>query len=129
MKKYSKYTLIFSWALLALVACEETEDNAIPHIAAPVLLETMGIDDGEPTDQVQATFYELDKSGIMDNAVGIDSIPIANLSVQVFSGDALLGNFTTDAEGSFIVTYDPATLTDALEWVGTYNNIAFRIKK
>ena len=129
MKNYYKYSLLIASLVLTLAACEDVEDNMIPHIASPVLLETTAISDNEPTDQVIATFYELDKSGIMDNTIGIDSIPIANLDVQVFSGDVLIGDFTTDAEGSFTVTYDPTTLTDMLEWAGTYNEVAFRIRK
>lgn len=129
MKKYLKYTFILTLSVLVLAACEDVADNMIPHIASPVLLETTEISDDDPTAQVSATFYELDKSGIMDHTIGIDSIPISNLNVKVFSGDALIGDFTTDAEGTFIVTYDPAVLTSALEWVGTYNEITFRIKK
>lgn len=129
MKKYLKYTFAIAFVAFTLSACEEVADNAIPHIASPVLLETAQVVADESTSEVRATFYELDKTGIMDNTIGIDSIPIANLSIQVFAGGGSLGTFTTDNAGSFVVTYDPSTITDKLEWAGTYNNIAFRIIK
>ena len=129
MKNYIKYTLALAFAALSLSACEDVADNAIPHIASPVLLETESLDPDGDNAQLQATFFELDKTGIMDNTIGIDSIPVANLSVQVFAGGATLGTFTTDNAGSFVVTYDPSTITDKLEWAGTYNNVAFRIIK
>jgi hypothetical protein len=126
MKNYIKYTFAIAFAALVLSSCEEVADNPIPHIASPVLLETATLDTDETTAEIMATFYELDKTGIMDNTVGIDSIPLANLSVQVFAGTASLGTFTTDNAGSFTVTYDPSTITDKLEWAGIYNNVAFR---
>ncbi len=129
MKKYLRYPLAIALIALTLSACEDVADNAIPHIASPVLLETATLDTDDATAEVLATFFELDKTGIMDNTVGIDSIPVANLSVQVFAGTASLGTYTTDNAGSFVVTYDPSTITDKLEWAGTYNNIAFRIIK
>ena len=52
-----------------------------------------------------AYFYELDKSGILDHTVGIDSIPVADLSLEVFAAGASVGTFTTDASGSFFVSY------------------------
>ena len=127
MKKYFSYSFIIATLGLVFTACEDVEDNVIPHIASPVLLETTTID--ADAAQVLSTFYELDKSGILDNSIGIDSIPIANLSVQVFSGGALVGEYTTDTNGSFIVAYDPSTLTDGLEWAGIYNEVAFRIRE
>ena len=129
MKKYLKYSFAIVLVALTLSACEDVADNAIPHIASPVLLETATLDTDETTAEVLATFYELDKTGILDNAVGIDSIPVANLSVQVFSGAASLGTYTTDNAGSFVFIYDPSTVTDKFEWAGTYNNVAFRITK
>ena len=129
MKNYIKYTFTLAFVALSLSACEDVADNAIPHIASPVLLETATLDTDETTTEVMATFFELDKTGIMDNTIGIDSIPVANLSVQVFAGGATLGTFTTDNAGSFVITYDPSTVTGRLEWAGTYNNVAFRIIK
>ena len=129
MKKYASYTFILALLGLTFAACEDVEENVIPHIASPVLLETTDLSTEETLNQVQATFYELDKSGILDNSVGIDSIPIANLPVQVFSGETLVGEYTTDGAGSFIVEYDPSAFSDGLEWAGTYNDIAFRIRK
>ncbi len=129
MKKYLKHTFAIAFVAFTLSACEDVADNAIPHIASPVLLETAQIVADSLNSEVRATFFELDKTGIMDNTVGIDSIPIANLSIQVFAGGGSLGTFTTDNAGSFVVAYNPSVITDKLEWAGTYNNVAFRFIK
>lgn len=104
--------------LTVLSSCEDVSDVAFDRVASPVLLVTTPVG----TDEVQGTFYELDKSGILDQAVGIDSIPVSDLSIEVFSSDASLGTFTTDAAGSITV---PSTAT---VWVGEYNGIAFRFQ-
>ncbi len=110
------------------MACEDVADNVIPHVASPVLLETTDLSTDSTLSQVEATFYELDKSGILDNSVGIDSIPIASLSVSVFAGEILLGEYVTDATGRFTISYNPISSPDRLAWVGTYNEVEFRIE-
>lgn len=111
-------------ALITTLAysCEEVSDMAIVRVAAPVVIDVV---DTSPT-AVTATFYELDKSGILDHTVGIDSIPVAGLSVEVFAASTSLGHFTTDDTGVLIVSY---VGTKPNEYAGTHKGIAFRIKK
>ncbi|MEM9676408.1 MAG: hypothetical protein AAF992_27700, partial [Bacteroidota bacterium] len=127
MKKI--YSLILS-AFLSLTlfsSCEEESDMAFDRVTSPVLLETSVLSSDGTIDEIQATFYELDKTGILDQNVGIDSIPVSNLAIEVFSGSTLVGNFTTDGSGTFVVQQDQAQFPGKLEYVGTYNEIAFRI--
>ena len=118
MKKlYSILSALFTMTLV-FSSCEDVSDLAFDRVASPVLLVTADAADG----QTQATFYELDKSGILDQNVGIDSIPVSGLSIEVFSTDASLGTFTTDAAGSIMVPGSPVA------WVGEYKGIAFRFE-
>jgi hypothetical protein len=107
---------------LSISSCEDVSDMAVNKVASPVLLDvkTSG------TTEVTAFFYELDKTGILDNAVGIDSIPVAGLAIEVFAASSSIGSFTTDADGSFKITY---TGTKPSEYAGVHKGIAFRIKK
>jgi hypothetical protein len=116
------YVLLVAMIIVTLSGCEDESDMAVNKIASPVLLDvkTTG------TNEVTAYFYELDKSGILDYTVGIDSIPVADLAIEVFAGTSPLGVFTTSTEGSFIVTY---TGTKPNEYAGVHKGIAFRIKK
>lgn len=120
----TKYILILLAAMIivSVTSCEDESDMAVNKIASPVLLDvkTTG------TDQVTAYFYELDKSGILDHTVGIDSIPVADLAIEVFAASAPVGTFTTDASGSFVVSY---VGTKPNEYAGSHKGIAFRIKK
>jgi hypothetical protein len=120
----TKYILLLLTAMIivTLTSCEDVSDMAVNKVASPVLLDVKNT----AADQVTAYFYELDKSGIMDHTVGIDSIPLSNLSIEVFAASASVGVFTTDADGSFTVTY---VGTKPNEYVGTHKGIAFRIKK
>lgn len=119
----TKYILA-SITLITLLAfgCSEESDMAIERVAAPVVVDVI---DTAP-DEVTAIFYELDKSGILDHTVGIDSIPVSGLSVEVFAASASMGVFTTDADGAVILSY---TGTKPNEYAGTHKGIAFRIKK
>lgn len=115
---------VITIALLAVstISCSEESDMAIQRVVAPVVAQ---VEDAAPS-EIKATFYELDKTGILDHTVGIDSIPLSNLSIEVFAASASVGVFTTDADGSFTVTY---VGTKPNEYVGTHKGIAFRIKK
>ncbi len=120
----TKYILILLAAMIivSVTSCEDESDMAVNKVASPVLLDvkTTG------TDQVTAYFYELDKSGILDHTVGIDSIPVADLAIEVFAASTTVGTFTTDASGSFVVSYAG---TKPNEYAGSHKGIAFRIKK
>ena len=108
--------------VITITSCEDVSDMAVNKVASPVLLEVRN----SGSNEVTAVFYELDKSGILDHTVGIDSIPVANLAIEVFAASASVGTFTTDASGSFIVTYAGVKPN---EYAGSHKGIAFRIKK
>jgi len=114
--------LLAAMIVVTVTSCDDVSDMAVNKVASPVLLDvkTTG------TNQVTAYFYELDKSGILDYTVGIDSIPVADLAIEVFAASTPVGTFTTDASGSFIVSY---TATKPNEYAGSHKGIAFRIKK
>lgn len=106
MKNYIKYTFAIALVALTLSACEEVADNAIPHIASPVLVEIETLGKYTPLDQVtlSAKISDLDKSGIMDNAVGIDTIPAALPSIQVLK----------DVNGNEETFFSPLSLTQGV---------------
>ena len=110
-------------ALLAVfsISCSEESDLAIERVVSPVVIEI-----ADAPSEIQATFFELDKSGILDHNIGIDSIPVANLAIEVFAANTSIGTFTTDAAGSISVPYAG---TKPNEYAGTHKGIAFRIKK
>ena len=107
---------------IIMVNCSEESDLAIRRVVSPVVIEV----EATGSEEVTATFFELDKSGILDHTVGIDSIPVSNLSIEVFATGVTLGSFTTDSSGKIIVSY---TGTKPNEYAGSYKGIAFRIKK
>jgi hypothetical protein len=119
--KTSYLSIILVALTLSLTNCEDESDMAVNKVASPVLLDVKS-----GTGEVTATFYELDKTGILDHTIGIDSIPIANLAIEVFAASTSIGTFTTDGDGSFKVTY---TGTKPNEFAGIHKNIPFRIKK
>ena len=131
-RKILLYTCLFIINTLFLTSCIEDE-LAFDVIESPVLavFEEMEPASGEMF-KVKATFYELDKSGILDNSVGIDSMPISNLSVQVFVLESsLVEELTTDASGAVIIerNIDDLLGSSRLEWVGNYKEVPFRIYK
>lgn len=114
--------LMVAMIIVTLSSCEDVNDMAVNKVASPVLLDVKSTG----TAEVTAYFYELDKSGSLDHTVGIDSIPVSDLSIEVFAGSSSVGVFTTDTDGSFIVTY---TGTKPNEYAGIHKGVAFRIKK
>jgi hypothetical protein len=119
--------IIYNLLLITLMAmvgvsCSEESDMAITRVVSPVVIETEDV----AADQVKATFFELDKSGILDYTVGIDSIAVPNLSIEVFASATSLGTFTTDGSGAIVVDY---LGTKPTEYAGSYKGISFRIKK
>jgi len=114
MKKIYQLAFVAVAALLVFSSCQDETDLVLDRVASPVLLVTDPVSETE----VKATFYELDKSGILDHTVGIDSIPIPNLSIEVFSGSTSVGTFSTDNSGAIIVE-DAGSLVYAGEYKGT----------
>jgi hypothetical protein len=121
MKNLIKYFSILMLIVVS-VACDDESDMAIHRVASPVVIEVSD----SATDEVTVLVSELDKSGIMDNSVGIVSTPVSDLIMEVFAGGASLGQFTTDDSGKIIVTYVGMKPN---EYAGTYKGVAFRIKK
>jgi hypothetical protein len=143
----------------ALTSCEE-EDPFVDRHTSPVLIVFDGIpgylanggltstptrtypvtpaDYATPADWV-VRFYELDKSGILDHTVGIDSIPVAGLSIKFTKRDGtLISELTTNSEGkvfapldwtALVPGYDAmaanTTSTINVSWSGEYKGVAF----
>lgn len=128
MKSILYTSILFS--LIVLSSCL-SDDLAFDVVESPVLAV---FEDVSSTDMLTmtATFYELDKSGILDQAIGIDSMPISGLEISVYIEEsALIGSYITDASGkvSFESSLDALGTSSRLEWVGTYNDTPFRIYK
>jgi len=107
------------------------DELAFDVIESPVLAlfeNVNGTAESELT--MVATFYELDKSGILDQNIGIDSIAIAGMTVEVYINEStLLGSATTDSSGkaTFVKSFSDLDGASRLEWVGNYDNTPFRI--
>lgn len=129
--------------LLSSVACEDVSDNAIPNIASPVLIEIETLGQYTPLDQVtlSVAVSDLDKSGIMDNTIGIDTIPATLSSIQVlkdvadveetFFSPLSLANGTGTIVADWVdILPEDAAPEDGLEvefeYFETYENIPFR---
>ncbi|WP_246000857.1 hypothetical protein [Pontibacter diazotrophicus] len=117
-----------------LMGCEE-EDMVVDRVASPVLITVEGasFQATEPV-SVTATVFELDKSGILDHTVGIDSIPLSNFPLAILANGMEMGVLTTDAAGKVNLTKTWAELgfpspqpgnAVRLEWSGTHKGQAF----
>ncbi|MEK6478888.1 hypothetical protein WJR50_15185 [Catalinimonas sp. 4WD22] len=122
MKKIFHICIALSLTILLLSACEEESDMAFDRVAAPVTLQY----DSIAPNQAQATFFELDKSGILDQNVGIIYNPVSNLEVEVIQAGSVLGTFTTGSDGTIVIPFSGALPN---EFAGMYDGVAFRIFK
>lgn len=121
--------------LLALIGCFlascAKDDLAFDIIESPVLAQFETLNDAEPGMlKMKATFFDLDKSGILDHTIGIDSLPVAGLEIKVYVYESdLVSELMTDSDGSVIFEEEISNLNGAsrLEWVGTYEETPFRI--
>lgn len=122
MKNILKITLALSLTIMLMSSCKEETDIVLERVEAPVFMEYTAVSETEAT----ATFYDLDKTGILDQNVGIVYNPISSLTVEVLMDGSSLGTFTTGSDGSFTVP-----ITDGIpeEFAGNYDGIAFRIFK
>lgn len=133
---------------LGLASCKE-EDPFLDNNVAPVLVDIVGAAFGapiasEPTVAYKATdtkltlsarLLELDKTNILDNTKGIDSIPVPNISIKItLRAGTVLGEVTSNAQG--LVTIDKtwaelgiaapkAGSISKISWTGSYKGIAF----
>lgn len=123
---------LFAAALFFFTTSCVEEKLAFTVVESPVL----GLIAETPADEgmvaFTGTFYELDKSGILDQNIGIDSIPVAGLELRVESQErTLLQTIVTAADGTTVFEM-PATELEGvtrLEWAGTYDGQVFRILK
>lgn len=125
-----KILMICLCSYLLLSSCVEDE-LAFDVIESPVLATFDQMSTSSDANlMVEATFYELDKSGILDNTIGIDSIELAGMEITVFiNEDTEITTLTTDGQGTAVFDYSKEDLMGAsrLEWVGTHNGTPFRI--
>ncbi|WPP51530.1 hypothetical protein [Catalinimonas niigatensis] len=122
MKKIFPICITLCLTVLLLSACEEESDMAFDRVAAPVVLQY----DSIAPNEAQLTLFELDKTGILDQNVGIKYNPISNLAIDVSQAGTMLGTFTTASDGTVVVPFQGALPN---EFAGTYDGVAFRIFK
>lgn len=147
-KKLAIFTTIIALSY-GLMSCE-VADPFVDRVASPVLLIVSG-SDGIPSSglttepsvpalissdaTVSMKVLELDKSGILDYKVGIDSIPVSGVTItyKLRSGTKIK-DVVTDAKGNAVLSASWSTLGVAapkagssvkLIASGTYKNIAF----
>ena len=125
------YAIIATLVLALLLTSCTSDDLAFDVIESPVLATfEESIDSQEGIITMTATFYELDKSGILDKNIGIDSTLISGLSIEVFINEnTMVGSLTTDSNGQATFEKPLRDLGNAsrLEWVGNYLDTPFRI--
>lgn len=124
----SFFIFLVAFVAILLPSCT-SDDLAFDVIESPVLAVFEEDIDGGML-RMTATFYELDKSGILDQNIGIDSTVVSDLPVEIFINENnQVGSVTTDDSGQAIFETAVEDLQGAsrLEWVGNYNNTPFRI--
>lgn len=146
MKKILTYSLVF-YAAISFSSCK-VDDPFVDRVVAPVLVDIVGAAFGAPisteptvaypvTGKVMLTarLLELDKSGILDKNIGIDSIPVANIPMKItLRGGASLGEVISNAQGvvslektwaDLGVPSPEAGTVVKISWSGSYKGIAF----
>lgn len=123
MKNIIKIAALLTISVL-FGACE-APDPFVDRVVSPVLVvfeSSLGSTTGFTTDpSINATYgaktdvkvkiYELDKTGILDNTVGIDSIPLSNVPLVIkFRGGSEIGTVTTDAAGTALLDFEWSAL-------------------
>lgn len=139
MKKYNTYvfSLVLIIALSILTGCIDEDELTIPFNASPVLVMVEGNSFPATSNVVvSARVYELDKTHILDHNIGIDSIAVANLQVNVLVNDVVsVASFTTNAAGQGIVnsswedlglSVPKAGNSLVLEFTGIHKDLPFR---
>jgi hypothetical protein len=119
-----------------LMGCEKEPEMVVDRVVSPVLVTFAGgasFTAAEPV-KVTATIYELNKSGILNHAVGIDTIPLANMAITVKLGNNSLAQLTTNQAGEVALEKTWAELglaspragnTVTLDWAGSHKGQAF----
>ncbi|KAA5540821.1 hypothetical protein [Adhaeribacter rhizoryzae] len=126
LKYSSKLFLSLVGAAFLLMSCEKEDAMVVDRVISPVLVTVAGsaFTAAEPVN-VTATIYELDKSGLLDHTVGIDSIPLSNLAIKVKLNATTLADLTTDQKGKVIITKTWSELGLAAPKAGNTVNIEF----
>lgn len=141
--------MVSVFLLAGLVGCTKEEDPFVDRVVAPVLVVVDnatgdgGGQTGEPVVSQKVAgpvtlgvkIYELDKSGILNKAVGIDSIPVTSLAVKLTTrAGVAIGTLTTDGTGKASISKTWAELgitapkagsSVSLTWTGEYKGQAF----
>jgi len=142
-------SILVALSSLLLASCAKVDDPFVDRVAAPVLIvvdNAIGNGGGlttEPTFTskaaapvtMQVRIYELDKTNLLDYTKGIDSIPVASLSLKLTTRTgAAIADLTTDAKGvatltrpwsDFGVATPRAGTTVALTLTGKHKEQAF----
>jgi|GEM_PF-513841 len=139
-----------------LAGCQREEDPFVDRVQSPVLVWIENADKkdylaggglyAEPTVsvpanqletpvQLTAVIYELDKSGLLNHQVGIDSIPVANLAITLqFRDGTRIADLVTDENGRVTLTKTWQELNVAtpkegsnvrVAWTGTHKGQPF----
>ena len=125
-KYISKLFLVLFGSAFLLMGCEKEDAMVVDRVVSPVLVMVSGTSftAAEPV-KVTATIYELDKSGLLNHAVGIDSIPVANLAITVKLNATTLAELTTDPAGKVNLTKSWSELGLASPKAGNTVNLEF----
>lgn len=148
MKRY-KLLIVSALLLAGLAGCTKVDDPFVDRVVAPVLVVIDNVtgdgggQTGEPVVSQKVAgpvtlgvkIYELDKSGILNKAVGIDSIPVSSLAIKLTTrGGMAIGTLTTDGTGKASISKTWAELgitapkagnSVSLTWTGEYKGQAF----
>jgi hypothetical protein len=104
--------------------CEDVSDRAFDRVASPVLGQ-ISLEKNDTEISGEAFFAELDKSGILDQAIGIDTIPLPGLSILISTAEGSeLETISTGADGTF--TFQLTSEAEQLEFSGTHEGQDFR---
>ncbi len=151
MKVIHKISLSFAlvFALVFALSSCKVEDPWVDASVAPVLVDIVGAPFGYPQEKdptvgyassatklvIAAKLLELDKTNILNNEIGIDSIPVSGLKILVSLRDGgALGEVTSNDQGLISLEKTWAELGVAtpvagklvkVSWSGTYKGIAF----
>ncbi len=111
-----QYTLLFFLSIIG-VSCKE-EDPFVDRVVSPVLVifeDINGKTSGLTTEPaivssassdatISARLFELNKDGILDNKVGIDSLPVKSLMVTYkFRSGTKISEVATDDKGRSVL--------------------------
>ncbi|MBA4853518.1 hypothetical protein [Emticicia sp. BO119] len=145
-----KTAYILFLGLIVLSSACEKKDPFVDRVVSPLLflvLDENGVASSglttEPTVSSKITkditfsikLVELDKTNILDNTKGIDSIAVKSLPIALsIRGGAKIGDLTTNEKGVATLTKPWADLgitapkagtTLLLSWTGTYKEVKF----